>query len=150
MGWLKNFTIINVTRRSVNDLLTKMNMITETYPDPNEVDLKEVLEKIIVLRGGFPKDLSWDEAFVLYIIQVVTNELSYDPTMGQGEDILLINNTAYKTLQRMNYVSPDRCVEVYEHFIRAFREQRERLKDPDGFTLKEREEWEQLLKEERD
>ena len=29
------------------------------------------------------------------------------------------------------------------------REQRERLKDPDAFTLKERQEWEQLLKEER-
>ena len=117
MGWLKNFTIINATKRTVNALLTKMNMIIETYPDPNKVDLKRVLEKIIVLRGSLPEDLSWDEAFVLYIIQAVTKELSYDLTTDQGKVILLINNTAYKTLQRMNYVSPDRCVEVYEHFL---------------------------------
>ncbi|PXF54261.1 MAG: hypothetical protein C4B58_16095 [Deltaproteobacteria bacterium] len=74
------------------------------------------------------------------IWSMVVFELSYDPTIGTEKDIKTVWNIVESYLiEQRNY--------WYEQELR---EQQEKLKDPDGFTLKERQEWEQLLKEERE
>ena len=73
------------------------------------------------------------------IWSMVVFELSYDPTIGTEKDI----KTVWNMME--SYVI-EQCNYWYEQELR---EQKEKLKDPDGFTLKERQEWEQLLKEER-
>ena len=106
MGWLKNSTIKNVTKRAVNDLLMKMDSCTNEYHQSEQVDPKKILLEIISLRGMFgghfevEDDMTWDGTFVLYILHAVTNELSYDRTMGTKEDIQLIHDTAYAALQK--------------------------------------------------
>ena len=106
MGWLKNTTIKNVTKRAVNDLLMKMDSFVNEYHKSGTIDPKQVLMEIIELRGlvggsfHVDEELTWDETFVLYILHAVTNELSYDRTMGQKEDIKLIHDTAYAALQK--------------------------------------------------
>ena len=78
---------------------------------------------------------------------MVSFELNYDPTIGSEkdrkevfdlvEDYILEVQNSIKTTDQKHKKSDQ------EH-----REQAERLKDQDGFTLKERQEWKQLLKEE--
>ena len=106
MGWLKNITIKNVTKRAVNDLLMKMEYFVNEYHGSGTIDPKQVLMEIIEMRGlvggSFHVDdnLTWDETFILYILHAVTNELSYDRTMGDKEDLKLIHETAYSALQK--------------------------------------------------
>ncbi len=106
MGWLKNTTIKNVTKRAVNDLLMKMDSFVNEYHKSGTFDPKQVLRGIIELRGlvggsfHVDDDLSWDETFVLYILHAVTNELSYDRTMGDKDDLKLIHDTAHSSLQK--------------------------------------------------
>ena len=84
---------------------------------------------------------------------MVRFELSYDPTIGTEKDIKTVWDIVGSYIMEAHNYWHDNGIKTTDQESKKndqkLREQRERLNDPDGFTLKERQEWKQLLEEER-
>jgi len=80
-------------------------------------------------------------------------ELSYDPTIGTEKDIETVWDIVGSYISEAHNYWHDNDIitnnQKSKKDDQELREHQERLKDPDGFTLKERQEWEQLLKQEQ-
>ena len=84
---------------------------------------------------------------------MVRFELSYDPTIGTEKDIKTVWDIVGSYIMEAHNYWHDNGIKTTDQKCKKndqkLTERRERLNDPDGFTLKERQEWEQLLEEER-
>lgn len=167
----KSPTLKATTVRILRDFTFTLDAFAQENPDmpPEQIFQNKDFHDRLILQdwrgreiGGagsiIPKvpDEYKDDPYIL-LFNIVWNmvrfELSYDPTIGTEKDLETVWDLVGDYLTEVrSYLHDDDIItedQKPKKSEQELREEQERLQDPDGFTLKERQEWEQLLEEEQ-
>ena len=167
----KSPAIKSTTVRILRDFTIALNDFVQENPNippeqilqntnfHNKLILQDWIGKEIGGAGSIiPKvpDESKEDPYTLLfniVWSMIRFELSYDPTIGTEKDIETVwDIVGSYIMEAHNYLHDNDIItnnQKSKKDDQELREHQERLKDPDGFTLKERQEWEQLLKQEQ-
>ncbi len=167
----KSRAIELTTGRILRDFTIALNDFVQENPNmpPEQILQNTDFHNRLILQdwtgkeiGGagsiIPKvpDKSKEDPYTLLfniVWSMVRFELSYDPTIGTEKDIKTVWDIVGSYIMEAHNYWHDNGIKTTDQKCKKndqkLTERRERLNDPDGFTLKERQEWEQLLEEER-